>query len=448
MSAYSTETGSSLLKAGDYKLETLSMTSHASNKVIDLRGLFSYIEIFEDIFSHALTAKIHMNDGLNIPEYLPVRGQESVELVFKPDIDALSLVRLMFRVYKLDGHEIDQNGKSQKYTIHLISEGGYQNGTHFCGYALNGPVSNMVSSIFEKHFESSIWSGKLDIEETKDNYSFVFPRTMNPFDAITWLTNKAINKTGEDYSPFLFYENMDGYCFKSLSGLIESGQSNSVKYFYNTGNLFVGENQASASPSSVGSTVLPARYHKVQDLTELTRFDMVDNFSAGRVSSELVVHDLLRKQIRTVQFHEAEVFDGIKKTGTRPCFEQTDPFSEQLINRSAAVDYMSVTPYTVWDGINNIVDNSNVELLHLKRRFHNNGLISGQKVTINLFGDSRRRVGDIVELTVPKIAADSQAYDDTNDKNMSGTYMITAIKHTLGTAYTCRYELTKQFLGV
>lgn len=448
MSAYSTDTGSSILKAGDYKLNTLSMTSTQSNVNIDLAGLFSHIEIFEDLFSSTVTAKIHMTDGLNIPEYLPIRGQEKVELEFKTDIDAIQPVKMSFRVYKLDNQDIDQNGKSQKYTIHLISEGGYQNSTHLCGYHLYGSVSSMVCSVFEKHFDSSVWSGKLDLEETKDNYSFVLPRILKPFDAINWLTSKAVNQTGDDYSPFFFFERIDGFTFKSLSTMIESGQSSVIKYFFNTGNLFLDENTQSASPASVGSTVLPARYHKIQDLVELSRFDMVENFRGGKVSSSLLVHDLLRKQTRTVDFREPEVFEKIKKTGTRPHFETTDPFAEELFKRSATLCYSPATPYTAWNSVNNIIDNSNVELLYLKRRFHANSLISGQKVAINVFGDSRRRVGDIVELTVPKIAADSQAYDNTDDKNLSGRYMITAIKHILGKAYTCRFELTKSFMGV
>lgn len=442
------ETGSNILKAGDYKLHKIIIRSLVSKTEVNISALLSFIEIYEDLFSPYITAKIHMSDGLNIAESLPIRGQELIDLEFKPDIEAIPTVRLRFRVYKLDSQEIDQNGKLQKYTLHAMSEGGYENPTHYCGYALQGSVSEMVYSVFKKHFDSSVWTGKLDIEQTKDNYSLVLPKTFDPFRAISWLTNRATNANASDYSPFLFYEGLDGYHFRSLSSIISDRGRNKLQYFYNTGNLFVGDDVASASPQSVGSTVLPARYHKIQSMTETSRFDMMSNFMGGAISSSLLVHDLLRKEARASTFLEGEIFPNIKKTGKYPHFQPTDPLYNRFYKSGAIVDYVPSTPYTVHTQNNNIIENSAYERLHLKRKFHMNSILNGQKVIIDVFGDSRRKVGDIINLSVPNLSADAHLKDVGVDKNMSGDYMITAIRHLLGTAYTCRFELTKSFMGV
>jgi hypothetical protein len=49
--------GNSILSAGNYKLEKFVMYSLINGKEIDLKNLFRYIEIYEDIFSPYLSAK-------------------------------------------------------------------------------------------------------------------------------------------------------------------------------------------------------------------------------------------------------------------------------------------------------------------------------------------------------------------------------------------------------
>ena len=440
--------GSSILKAGDYRLDRLTIRSMVSNTSADIRYLISYIEIFEDMFSPCITAKIYMNENLNLPEYLPIRGQETVELTFKTDVNSADPVKLLFRVYKLDSHQIDKNNKSQTYTLHLISEGGYYNFTEQCGYAVQGSVSEMVVAVFRRHFPDSVWKDRLDIEDTKDNYQFVLPQSHNPFKAIHWLSSKAISNTGNEYSPFLFFETVAGYRFRSLSSLMENSPKDAPKYYFNTGNIALENNTPSASPSGSSPANLPARYYKVQTMEEMSRFDMVTNFKESTVSSTVIVHDLVNKQTRKIDFREGEIFGDMRKLGSVQHFSNADPSAEKLYRKSATIEFMPVTPFTVYTEVNNIVDNMKTESIYLKKKFHMNSLLNGQRVMIQVFGDSERKLGDVIELYVPKISADARSHEDQRDKNLSGQYMITSIKHTLSTAYSCKFELTKSFLGV
>jgi hypothetical protein len=67
---------------------------------------------------------------------------------------------------------------------------------------------------------------------------------------------------------------------------------------------------------------------------------------------------------------------------------------------------------------------------------------------MQVFGDSRRRIGDVVRIRVPKPQSDVTAIQDRDDKNLSGEYLVTSIKHTLGTAYSCKMELSRNGMGV
>ena len=436
--------GNSILAAGNYKLEKFVMYSLINGKEIDLKNLFRYIEIYEDIFSPYLSAKLHMEDAFNFPERFPIVGHEKIEISFKSDINAFAPVQLLFRVYKLDTQQISDTGKTQQYVLHLMSEGGYFNFSDYCGYAMSGTVSDMVAGIFKKHFPEGVWKDKLQIEPTKDNYSFVLPSAYTPFKAINWLTAKAYTKAGNEYSPFLFYETLDGYRFASLSSIIDQGSANPITYLHTTANAGIAEGQL----QDLGfKSSLPSRYHKIQRLEEMSRFDAANNIMNGIVSSRLVVHDLVRKEQRISDLFEPAIFDSIKKLGTEPHFRKADPESKRMFDRGAAYSYLPSTPYTVHSKSNGIVDNSKIESVYLKRKYHMNAFMT-QKIMIEIFGDSRRRVGDVVHIKVPKPQSDVAVLTDMDDKNLSGEYLVTSVKHTIGTAYSCKLELSRNCMGV
>lgn len=439
--------GNDILKAGDYKLQKLVMHSLVNGSFVDLTSLYKKIELYEDIFSPYITGTIVVEDAYNFPERFPIVGQEKIEIAFKSDIDNLQDVEMIFRVYKLDSHRLGETGKVQQYTLHLMSEGGYFNQSQFCGYSVSGPVSEMVKTLFTKHFPESVWKNRLAVEDTKDNYSFVLSGAFTPFKSVNWLCSKAYTDSSAEYSPFLFYETINGHRFKSLSKIIDDGSRNITKYLYTTGNMralpYESEN---TQQSVIGESPLPMRYHKVQQLEELGRFDAAFNIMNGVVSSRLLVHDLLRKEQRSQDFFESDVFEKMKKLGDMNHFRNTDPEAHRLLTKGSALFYLPSTPYTVHNKVNSIVDNTKVESLFLKRKYHMNTLLT-QKIAIQVYGDSRRSVGDVIDLSVPKVQSDA-AFQGENDKNLSGQYIVTGLKHIMTDTYRVKMELSRNCMGV
>jgi len=436
--------GNSLLKAGDYKLEKFVMYSLLNDTYVDLNNLFKNIEIYEDIFSPYISARLYIEDANNFPERFPIVGQEKVEISFKTDITSIEPIALVFRVYRLDTHRIDPNGKTQTYTLHLMSEGGFFNFSQYAGYALKGSCSEMVKSVFQKHFPESVWKDKLVVEDTIDDYSFVVPGSYTPFKTVEWLCGKAHSSKGTEYSPFLFYETVDGHRFKSISKIIEDGSISVPYYTYTQANM--PSIEGLKETTGVYST-LPNIYMKVQGLEELSRFDQVSNIMSGLISSKLAVHDLVRKEERISEFFEADVFSNMKKLGEQPHFKTVDPETHRLMSKGVSYYYLPSTPYTVTTPRIPIIDNNQVESLYLKRKYHMNSFLT-QKLVIQVFGDNRRRVGDVIKLDVFKPQSDVTAIEDKFDKNLSGEYLITSIKHSLSSAYSCKFELSRNCMGV
>ena len=428
--------GTDITKAGDYKIIKMVLRSGVSDDYVDIRGLYSNFEVFEDLFSPYMTAKIQMVDSLNLPERLPIRGQETLELEFTTDFPNAVPIKKTFKVYKIDSQTIDENGRGQKYTLHLMSEGGYFNYTERCGYSVKGKVSDMVVQVFSKHFPEYLWKETLAVQQTSDDYSFVLPQNYSPFKAITWLATRAISGVGADYSPYLFYETFDGYRFQSLFKIIEGGDATKDRYYFIKSN--VNRNPETNEGSGIqvkGTANLPGVYNRIQSLEEISRFDMIENIGSGIVASRMSVHDLVTKEKRDQVFYESNAFGDMKKLGKNPHYipveqKQTNEF---FAKSNCAYFYL---PYM-----------ARIEEYFLKRKYMMNAMMT-QKLAAEIYGDSTKRVGQVIEVFTPKISADGHLLDEPQDKVLSGDYLITSVCHCFGKHYTCKIELSRNCMGV
>lgn len=442
--------GSDITKAGDYRITKMVLRSDVTEKFCDIRALYSNFEVFEDMFSPYVTAKLYINDSLNLPETLPIRGQETLELEFVTDFDNIQPVKKVFKVYKIDGQIIDDNGRGQQYVLHLMSEGGYFNYTERCGYSLKGKVSDMALEVFKKHFPEYIWKDTLEVQPSVDNFSFVIPKPFTPFKALAWLSRRAVSGVNSEYSPYFFYETLDGYRFKSLYSIIDDGEKFKDKYYFVKSNVNRNfEVNETSGIKTAGVSKLPSTYHRIQSLKEDSRFDMVENIGSGIIASQMTSHDIVHKEKLEFTFKEADVFGDMKKLGKNPHYQKTNSGerNEFFEKSNSAYFFLPYSPYSVFTEENRIVDNSRSGEFFLKRKYLMNTMLT-QKLVVEIYGDSGKRVGQLMEVFVPKIAADGHMMDATDDKNLSGDYIITSICHRFGKKYLCRMELSRNCRGI
>lgn len=428
--------GGDILKAGDYRINKMVLFSDVTKKSVDIRTLYTSFEIYEDLFSPNMSGKIFMVDSLNLPEVFPIRGQETLELDFQSDIPEVKPVKKVFRVYKIDNQTIDENGRGQKYVLHLVSEGGYYNYTERCGYSVKGNTSQMVATIFKKHFPDYIWKDALAIENTSDNNIYTLPAHYSPFKAITWLSRRAIVNSEKEYSPVFFYETADGYHFKSLSTIIKSGEKVKDTYYFVKSNVNKNPETNEGSGIKVNpSSKFPAIYNRIQSLQEDQRFNMLDNIMYGVLGSKMSVYDMLYKEKNDYYFRETDVFDDMVKLGTVPhlIYGKQQQTNEMFARSEGAYHHMIQIP--------------RIEEYFQKRKYMLNSLMN-QKIVIEVYGDSTKRVGQLMKIFTPKIAADGHLQEEKQDKNISGDYIITSICHIVGKKYSCKIELSKNCMGV
>lgn len=206
-----------------YKLESIRVQSESDGTWgASFDSMVSEVNIIESIDFPGIVASIVVNDSLST--YTKFKGDEILELVYSlPDLGQSKAY--LFKVYKIG--PIVKLEKKARYTIECISQEAVLNELSYVfGSFKNKKASEIVKEILtdsEKGFDASANGKELKIEETKDKFQCVIPG-LRVFDAINWIGSKSVRKDskgGTLQSGFIFYENYDGFHFKSFDKIIE-----------------------------------------------------------------------------------------------------------------------------------------------------------------------------------------------------------------------------------
>jgi len=210
-------------RPGAFKLSDVNLISYTTGntgtlKRLNIKNLITEFNIYENLNGSFLSGDMILTDATNAIQQFPLTGFERLEFIFTSpkttngyDFSVKS-GHPMF-IYNLKNRQ-SINLTTQIYQLKFISLEGIRDHQTRISKAFTGSIDQMISDICFNHLNT-----KKDvlIEETKDNHKFVSPR-VKPSTFLTLLKNNARSKYYEN-SGFVFYENANGFHFKSYEGL-------------------------------------------------------------------------------------------------------------------------------------------------------------------------------------------------------------------------------------
>ena len=216
------------------RYQYVTIASLDGSKKIDLTNSILEMNYYEDILSPCITMTIVMENTHSIFNGLPIRGGESVAMEIETASSNFKLdgTRAMF-VYKVSN--LDAEGTNEKFTLHLVSKEGLQNETVRCQKKYEkSTIDNHIKDILK----NTLQTDKIGtIEPSSNSYTFI-GNNKKPFHILTWLGPKAVSQISKvsnvsgngqsgqakGTSGFLFYENYDGFNFRSIDSLVSNAQ--------------------------------------------------------------------------------------------------------------------------------------------------------------------------------------------------------------------------------
>ena len=437
-------------RPGAFELSDVILISYQSfdgsgtPKRLSIRSLVQEISIYESLDGKFLSGDMTLLDATNAIQTLPITGFERVEFFFRtPGTDkgfdfSVKTGHPMF-VYSLKNRS-GVNPRSQIYTLKFVSMEAIRNHQTTISQAFTGQIDQMVTDICYNYLKTK---KDLMVEDTKSNHKFVMPR-LKPTKAIEQLRKNARSLHYEN-SGFLFFENGDGFNFKSYEGLFckKDGSPRPVKAHYSPKIKNIGEDPVYALQS-------------VENFTILQQFDTLNNTANGVYASRLITHDLYNKTFEELDFdynkeygkqnHLEQDANGGKRSdnGILPFFNYDN--GDTFGNKSEGKIYYQSETKKIHN-THELPESKDILQKRISQHIATNSLI----IEITAPGTTELRVGDIVNFTLPKYAPFSKEDPKDNDKYLSGRYLISAARHhvsTLNKRHTLALELIKDSFNV
>jgi hypothetical protein len=413
-----------LLYPQDFSLDSCKIVT-ALGQPYEFRFMLLHLEYFEDLYNNFITGSLTINDSVGFLSQLSFSGHDYLILGFsKPGTDIK--LEKTFRAYKVSNRHI-VNYQNETYTIHFCSEEAILSEQYKVSKSYpNTKISDIVNDIMYNQLGTSNTKFlSTNSEVTVGVRDIVIPN-MKPFEAINWLCTQAISGTTKTTgTSYLFYENVNGYNFKSLQTLFKSPVYGVYKYEPKNLNM----------PDDARVQDLSLEANNVIGFEVVSNYDSLDMINSGAYANQLIAIDLLSLNYTVNNFDYLKYFNQAQKLNPYPIlanyynrFSQTANTTYQAVIKTAVTNTGDSTYNSYIRTKQPSIKDVNIETT-IPFRTAQIPEINAIKYKISIPGDPYMTVGNIITFNLPELTRTTD--DKALDNFYSGNYLVTAVKHTI-----------------
>lgn len=398
------------------------------------------LNYFEDIFTNFCSGNIIINDSQNFLNKLSLTGNEYLYLTIdRPGLN--QPLERVFRVFKVSDKKWNSDN-NETYILHFISEEAvlseqYKVSKTYSGMKIVDMVKDISFNILKINPNRFI---PRNIEDTSGIRDITIPN-YKPFQAINWLSiYSKSNKPKNIGATFLFYENFEGFNFKSIEVLFEKKLYATYNYELKNINL-PDDHKVSDMDKDIKSII---RYEVVN------KFNSIEQINSGVFGNKVLTIDPIRRKFDKTVFDYSKYFQNSNDLNKNPAMTNAvNRFGDKL---SDSHDSNLKMVFTNTDQSNQkyfkakeyVVHSDRVEEIIGYRQAQLN-LLNLNRMKILIPGDINIKIGDIIQVNIPDVSGDSQAKKKL-DEFLSGKYIITALRHIIGNegTFTTTLEVCKE----
>lgn len=399
---------------GAFKPNYFTIQSLDGKTTVDVTNSCLFFDYFEDILSPCVTATAQIINSSSLFNILPIRGGEKITISVETLFGDFTIDDLY--VYKVSG--LDAQSPREMFTLNLVSREGLTNETSRCQRAYRGNLQTTVTNILKDDLKTKKYKSE-NIEATSNDYSFI-GNNRKPFHILTWLGPKAVPANGQvsgtageeakGTAGFLFYENKDGFNFRSIDSLVSSTkiQNNSSdkedipQYLYTQ---VIEENKIESN-------------YKILNYNYEKNIDLMKSLRVGMYVNKTYFYDLYSN---TLDLYTYKVKDQVKnKLGGSESIVVSQEFGDsisRIMVRTA--DRGALNPDgSIGDKLRNGAD--------MAMSYSRYNLLFTQALNMVVPCNVNLRVGGVIHAEFPRIDRSDQK---EADEEQSGYYLIKELRH-------------------
>ena len=399
---------------GAFKPNYFTIQTLDGKTTVDVTNSCLFFDYFEDILSPCVTAIAQLMNSSSLFNILPIRGGEKVTISVDTAFGEFVLDDLY--VYKVSN--LDAQHSNEMFTLNLVSREGLTNETSRCQTIYRGNLQTTVTKILKDDLKTKKYKSE-NIEGTSNDYSFI-GNNRKPFHVLTWLGPKAVPANGQNSGTsgeeargtagFLFYENKDGFNFRSIDSLVSSTkiQTNSadkenIPYYLFT--QVIEENQ-----TKTNFNILNYNYEK--------NIDLMKSLRVGMYVNKTYFYDLYSN---TLDLYTYKVKNQVKsKLGGAESIAVSDEFGDSI---SRIMVRTSDRGALKTDGSVSDKLRSGADMAMSYSRYN---LLFTQALNMVVPCNVNLKVGGIIHAEFPRI---DRSTNMTSDEEQSGYYLVKELRH-------------------
>lgn len=413
-----------VIQAGSYDLKFVDILK-ANGESVNVREQIDSITIYEDMYSPFITGKLTFRDTFDLPSILGRSGRDLVRFHITTPIviDETLDIKGTYFIYKAGERELVRD-RTQMYNLHFISIESLFDINSQISRRFAGSADELVKKICSEYLSTT---KKIETDPSIEQLRYV-SNFWSPTKNLEFLSQHA--RTGSGDTSFLFFENRDGFVFKTISSL--AAQPILQSFFASDYSIDVEANSTSMRLGEV--TRNPVKDYRVihGSYRVKTMYDYMGAQQAGAIASKMTTYDMVKKKIDLPEYRMS--ISGI--------LNENSLFRPDVINSTNPVRMHMMKHFS-----SNAHQNNSTNSGFAQQRVAEMHMLNSSRIEIDVYGRTDYTVGKKVFLGVNATKPIDRTTDiaDTEDTNYSGNYLITAIRHVFDrTSHISTIELSKE----
>lgn len=363
------------------------------------------ISYYESLFSPSVNVTIETTDVSGFVSREEIYGGQSIEIsikMFDPDIDDFKIKKDKHGLVVNSVKNVTMDFKESKSTLECVSKDFLRNEVARLNRRFTGNITEIVKKIMEEEPKGIETTKDIEVDQATNSYTFC-GNLKRSIDTIQWLQPKA---KSENQFGFLFFEDYDGYKFKSIESLLK-------------------QEPFTDQPFEMSQASTSSRF-AILDAVMVQTNDVFLNMRSGTYNNDTTYIDLI-SQTKSVDDFKIDNLKDLKNPPKLP-----DNLTDNTSRKMLRFD----DPGVMQKGSKREDEQPKEELAKIQNQsYARNNLLFSQALKIKISFNPSLRVGKIIEVRLPVDTDSSESgvkYQKLSKGDLSGKYLISELRHKVG----------------
>ena len=263
----------------------------------------------------------------------------------------------------------------------------------------------------------------------------IFPN-IRPFKCIAHLSNISNSQVNNSSPSYLFYETTKGFHFRTYDSMCRE----EPKFFF--------KENIGSQLNQKGVVDVQMNLDTLVNFQRVSSKDTVKNINSGMISSKLITHDVYNKRVDLYKYDYLDNFDRDihpdNGEATPIISTAKDPDNQKSLTEHEDTKLFVVSTasgYSFAEGTNYPYQSDNKTQTLQRKISRKQQFENGYILNVEVNGQTFIQAGDKINL---EIGATSSVTDGKDDKQLSGNYIITHLRHTFTKSKQLKHKIVMQ----